>query len=167
MGGSSDLISPTATEWTVNWQYNEVNRVRLKLYGLNYLKQIHIVFHSFKHIRRFGIINLSELETVLVGRECFQYGLGERNDGSFGIMNCPKLKSIQLTDSSFRDYHSFELSNLPSLQSIYIDVRCFYWSTSFSLTGLINGLACIDRSSSTTISQTWSRGIPVYSFGCV
>ena len=167
MGGSSDLISPTATEWTVNWQYNEVNRVRLKLYGLNYLKQIHIVSHSFKHIRRFGIINLSELETVLVGRECFQYGLGERNDGSFRIMNCPKLKSIQLTDSSFSDYHSFELSNLPSLQSIYIDVRCFWYAPSFSLTGLINGLACIDRSSSTTISQTWCRGIPVYSFGCV
>ena len=82
-------------------------------------------------------------------------------------MNCPKLKSIQLTDSSFSDYHSFELSNLPSLQSIYIDVRCFWFAPSFSLTGLIDGLVWIHRSSSTTISQTWWLVcIPECTYGC-
>ena len=55
-------------------------------------------------------------------------------------MNCPKLKSIQIGDESFEDYHSFELNNLPSLQSIDIGDSCFFYAPSFSLTGLIDGL---------------------------
>ena len=59
------------------------------------------------------------------------------------------------------------MNNLPSLQSIDIGSFGFHYAPSFSLTGLIDGLVWIHRSSSTTISQTWFRGIPVYSFGCV
>ena len=64
----------------------------------------------------------------------------ERSDGDYRIVNCPKLKSIQIGYETFEDYHSFELSNLPSLQSIDIGGWCFRWAPSFSLTGLIDGL---------------------------
>ena len=64
----------------------------------------------------------------------------ERSDGSYRIVNCPKLKSIQIGGWSFHDYHSFELNNLPSLQSIVIGHGCFWYAPSFSLTGLIDGL---------------------------
>ena len=45
--------------------------------------------------------------------------------------------------------------------------QSFYWTPLFSLTGLIDGLVWIHRSSSTTISQTWWLVcIPDGSYGC-
>ena len=83
---------------------------------------------------------LSELESVVIGQQSFRISDEKRSDGSYRIVNCPKLKSIQIGGNSFQDYHSFELNNLPSLQTIYMGEYCFYWTPSFSLTGLIDGL---------------------------
>ena len=83
---------------------------------------------------------LDELESVVIGWGSFRFGYDERNDGSYRIVNCPKLKSIQIGTRSFSDYHSFKLNNLPSLQSIDMGDHCFFWAPSFSLTGLIDGL---------------------------
>ena len=91
-------------------------------------------------VRVFDLDRLDELESVVIGQDSFRISNKERNDGSYRIVNCPKLKSIQIGVSSFYDYHSFELNNLPSLQSIFISERCFYYAPSFSLTGLIDGL---------------------------
>jgi len=110
------------------------------LRGLPALKSIVIGRYCFGNVRVFELDGLSELESVNVGGGSFRIGSGERNDGSYRIVNCPKLKSIQIDTHSFYDYHSFELSNLPSLQSIYIGHSCFYYAPSFSLTGLIDGL---------------------------
>ena len=88
----------------------------------------------------FELDGLNELESVVIGQQSFRIGSFERNDGSYRIVNCPKLKSIQIGHHSFGDYHSFELNNLPSLQSIDIGGWCFRWAPSFSLTGLIDGL---------------------------
>ena len=83
---------------------------------------------------------LSELESVVIGKSSFRISDSERSDGNYRIVNCPKLKSIQIGDRSFNDYHSYELNNLPTLQSIVLGVWCFDWASSFSLTGLIDGL---------------------------
>ena len=91
-------------------------------------------------MREFELDGLCELESVVIGRWSFRIGEYERSDGDYRVVNCPKLKSIQIEYKSFYDYHSFELNNLPSLQSIDIGYRSFYWSISFSLTGLIDGL---------------------------
>ena len=77
---------------------------------------------------------------MVVGQKSFRISGDEQGDGSYRIVNCPKLKSIQIGYQSFEDYHSFELSNLPSLQSIDIGRECFRYAPSFSLTGLIDGL---------------------------
>ncbi|KAK8792620.1 hypothetical protein WA588_005766, partial [Blastocystis sp. NMH] len=77
-----------------------------------------------------------ELESVVIGRDSFRIRDRKRSDGSYRIVNCPKLKSIQIGYQSFEDYHSFELSNLLSLQSIDIGYKCFYWAPSFSLIDL-------------------------------
>ena len=82
-------------------------------------------------------------------------------------MNCPKLKSIQIGNESFSYYHSFELNNLPSLQSMEMGEQSFYWAPLFSLTGLIDGLVWIHRSSSTPVSQTSWLCIQSCSYGCV
>ena len=121
-------------------RYNDESVTELKLSGLARLKRIVIGEWCFGMVRVFELDGLSELESVEIGSGSFWISGYERSDGSYRIVNCPKLKSIQIGDHSFNDYHSFELSNLPSLQSIYIDSWCFYWAPSFSLTGFIDGL---------------------------
>ena len=98
-------------------------------------------------VRVFELDGLSELDSIVVGKKCFTNAktddavrCSKRIDGVYRLMNCPKLKSIQIRDFSFSDYHSFELNNLPSLQSIDIGYRCFYHVSSFSLAGLIDWL---------------------------
>ena len=100
------------------------------------LKQIVIGSDCFGKVRVFELDGLSELESVVIGQKSFRISeTTVRSDGDYRIVNCSKLKSIQIGYASFYDYHSFELSNLPSLQSIDISVRCFNWVPLFSLTG--------------------------------
>ena len=104
------------------------------------LKSIDIGDNCFGKVRVFELDGLCELESVVIGKESFRIDNKERNDGSYRIVNCPRIKSIQIGHWSFLDYHSFELNNLPSLQSFDIGSYCFYYAPSFSLTGLIDGL---------------------------
>ena len=134
--GSSDVVSSTTIEWVVgNDQYNEASRTQLKLRRLVRLKRVVIGDDCFGKVEVFELDGLDELESVVIGERSFRIRDRKRSDGSYRIMNCPKLKSIQIGHWSFADYHSFELSNLPSLQSIDIGYRCFYYAPSLSLTG--------------------------------
>ena len=99
------------------------------------LTHITIGSKCFRKVKMFGLDGLSELESVVIG----EYSFGSSDD-SCRIVNCPKLKSIQIGDGSFRNYQTFELNNLPSLHFIGIGVECFSYAPSFSLTGLIDGL---------------------------
>ena len=121
-----------------NRQFWSVNRLELK--NQNSLQILYIGNGCFGKVRVFDLDGLSELESVVIGQESFRISSSERSDGSYRIVNCPKLKSIQIGGWSFSYYHSFELNNLPSLQSIDIGHYCFEYAASFSLTGLIDGL---------------------------
>ena len=112
----------------------------LELNNLSSLQMLYIGNGCFKNVRVFELDGLNKLESVVIGEYSFMIDSDERNDGSYRIVNCPKLKSIQIGCEAFEDYHSFELSNLPSLQSIDIGRECFRYAPSFSLTGLIDGL---------------------------
>ena len=104
------------------------------------LKRIVIGNECFGKVRVFELDGLDELESVVIGKKSFRFGCYKRIDGSYRIVNCPKLKSIQIGKESFYDYHSFELNNLPSLQSIDMGKWCFFLAPSFSLTSVIDGL---------------------------
>ena len=101
------------------------------------MKRIEIGDSCFGKVRVFELDRLSELESVVIGGSSFRISSSGRSDGSFRIVNCPKLISIQIGDESFYDYQSFELNNLPSLQSIDMGEKCFIRVPLFSLTGLI------------------------------
>ena len=138
-----DLLKLTESSNTMiipNWYFNGNNIGSFNISNNRVLKQIVIGDKCFGKVRVFDLDGLSELESVAIRQKSFRIDKKERSDGSYRIVNCPKLKSIQIGYESFEDYHSFELNNLPSLQSIYIDVRCFLYAPSFSLTGLIDGL---------------------------
>ena len=123
-----------------NGYFNGNNIASFNISNNGVLKSIVIGGNCFGKVRVFELDGLSELESVNVGGGSFRISGDRRNDGSYRIMNCPKLKSIQIGGHSFDDYHSFELNNLPSLQSIDIGYYCFFSAPSFSLTGLIDGL---------------------------
>ena len=125
------------TTESVDIHYNSYNNEKTLIlpFFLCSLKRIVIREGCFRKVRVFELDGLSELESVVIGKKSFRIGYKERNDGSYRIVNCPKLKSIQIGDWSFADYHSFELNNLPSLQSIVLGDYCFNWAPSFSLVG--------------------------------
>ena len=125
------LVIGNGLFWSVN---------RLELNNQNSLQILYIGNGCFGKVRVFELDGLSELESVVIGESGIRIDTKERSDGSYRIINCPKLKSIQIGDGSLYDYHSIELNNLSSLQSIDIGQECFHWAPSFSMTGLINGL---------------------------
>ena len=105
---------------------------------LHSLKRVVIRNGCFGNVRLFEMDGLSELNSVVIGKKSFRISGSERSDGTCRIVNCAKLKSIQIGDDSFSNYRSFELTNLPSLQSIDIGMRCFKYTPVFSLTGWID-----------------------------
>ena len=134
------LMDSSNTVTIPNGYFNRNNIASFNISNNGVLKSIVIGDNSYGKVREFDLDGLSELESVVIGQKSFRISENKRNDGSYRIVNSPKLKSIQIGERSFNDYHSFELNNLPSLQTIYIGGYCFYWTPSFSLTGLIDGL---------------------------
>ena len=137
----NNIIDNTTESVDIHYNSYSNEKTLILPFFLCSLKRIVIGDDCFVKVRVFELDGLGELESVVVGRESFSISdYNERSDGSFQIVNCPKLKSIQIGHWSFADYHSFELNNLPSLQTIDITERCFRYAPSFSLTGLIDGL---------------------------
>ena len=132
----SKLVESTNVVVIPNGYYNGNNAGSFNISNNGVLKRIVIGDNCFGKVREFELNGLSELESVVIGHESFRIGGDERNDGSYRIVNCPKLRSIRVGNYTFGDYHSFEISDLPSLQSIVFGARNFYWTPSFSLTGL-------------------------------
>ena len=136
----SKLMENSNTIIVPNGYFNDDIITSFNITNNRSLKRIEIGENCYGKVRVFDLNGLSELESVVIGDWSFRIDRYERSDGSYRIMNCPKLKSIKIGDMSFQDYHSFELNNLPSLQSIDTGRYCFYLAPSFSLTGLIDGL---------------------------
>ena len=128
MENSNTIIVP-------NGYFNDDSITSFNITNNRSLKRIEIGENCYGKVRVLDLNGLSELESVVIGQKSFRISDDERNDGSYRIVNCPKLKSIQIGNESFEDYHSFELNNLPSLQSIDIGVWCFTYALSFSLVG--------------------------------
>ena len=110
------------------------------------LKRIVIGDECFVVVHLFELDGLNELESIVIGGDSFRIGgkydaytgNSERTNDVCRIVNCPKLKSIQIGYYSFTGYRSFELNNLPSLQSIDLCGWCFHRAPSFSLIGLMD-----------------------------
>ena len=134
------LTNSSNTMIIPNGYFNENSIASFNISNNGVLKSIVIGDNCFGKVRVFELDGLSELESVVIGQKSFRIGSSERSDGSCRIVNCPKLKSIQIAEESFYDYHTFELSNLPFLQFIGIGEYCFLYAPSFSLMGLIDGL---------------------------
>ena len=134
------LMDSSNTVTIPNGYFNGNNIASFNISNNGELKSIVIGDNCFGKVRVFDLDGLSELESVVIGQKSFRIGSSERSDGSYRIVNCPKLKSIQIGYQTFRDYHSFELNNLTSLQTIDIGEENFFYAPSFSLISVIDEL---------------------------
>ena len=99
---------------------NELKSLNLNEY--RYLKSIEIGDDCFEKVELFNIDGLNELNELKIGDNSFtQQRDGNNQSRSFHLLNCAKLKSVDIGRYSFSDYSgNFELVNLPSLTTIKI-----------------------------------------------
>ena len=85
--------------------------------------------------------NRTELNSIPLNVEDLWIGRFDTSDVSeFSPNRFQTLKTLVIGNRTLWSVNRLELNNLPSLQSIQIGEWCFYWTPSFSLTGLIDGL---------------------------
>ena len=106
----------------------EWNRLDLDL--VPSLKSLSIGNSCFTNVREVKLNELSEMESVVIGKGCFT----ERNNRSeyscyrFCLKNCPKLKLLIVGNHSFRDYSVTEIENC-GLEVIEIGYENFSYSS--------------------------------------
>ena len=103
---------------------NEANVTRLDLGSLKYLKRITIGNNCFMFVSQLLIMDMKEMESVEIGRECFlseyAYGADMYKHCRFKMMNCPMLRSLEIGDQSFRHYSECTIEHVDALETLRI-----------------------------------------------
>ena len=126
----------------------------LDLNKLVWLRSLEIGEGCFGFVKTFKIDGLNHLKSLKIGKSCFTelkqdeweaswdqtYRKANNPSKSFQIVNCEKLKSIEIGEFSFSDFGGkVELKNLPALQMIIIGVpgklSSNFWWSSFVIQG--------------------------------
>ena len=100
------------------------------------LKRVVIGNDCYKHVRKVTLVGLSELESVVIGRNSFtknkdgKYPNSSKRNRRFYLKNCPKLKSLKMGRFAFTDYSVVEIENVNALQTIEMGVMS-EWSNNF------------------------------------
>ena len=92
----SKLTNSSNTMIIPNGYFNGNSIATFNISNNGVLKHIEIGNDCFGKVRVFELNGLSELESVVIGQKSFRISDAERNDGSYRIVNSPKLKSIQI-----------------------------------------------------------------------
>ena len=85
------------------------------------VRRIEVGYESFMHVNEVKLIGLSELESVVIGMNCFtkeKNDVGYDPNRHFYLKNCPKLKSLKMGRYSFSDYTVIEIENVNALEVI-------------------------------------------------
>ena len=105
--------------------------------GFVYLKEVKVGSECFQFVNELNITGLSELESVVIGKNCFtqhKNSYGNDSNRHFYLKNCPKLKSLKIGRYSFSDYTVCEIENVDALEVIEIggmneDSDNFYYAS--------------------------------------
>lgn len=144
---SSLTSDPTGVEKLVipNNDFNISNITALKLSNLLLLRRVVIGDDCFGAVRKVEFCGLSVLEEIVIGKGSLtetqridpRRHYSKKIKGSFRIVDCVSLATVQIGNSSLSDFTSFEINNLPSLRSIGVGKCCFFFVSFFLLVGLI------------------------------
>ena len=112
------------------------------------IEYISIGNDCFKNVDRFVINGLSELKSLVIGKNSFAKDYSEYDKYSlFSISNCVELKSIEIGGNSFQYYGGgCRLGNLRKLESIKMGSSNFERS-SFEIRSIMDMLFLMNRSS--------------------
>ena len=103
---------------------NDLHKLDLRRYKS--LQSIEIGNDCFESVQVFNICELNRLKTLIIGENSFNHKIkcdDDENMGSFTILNCESLESIEIAGNSFCGYNGeFYMFNLPQLQSIRIGI---------------------------------------------
>ena len=102
---------------------NDKSYTLLDLSSFSNLKEFEVDDYSFAFVDELKLIGLSELERVVIGKNCFTK---EKNDHPFFInpnrhfylKNCERLRELKMGRYSFSDYSVCKIENVPSLEVI-------------------------------------------------
>ena len=110
----TQLVIPSKCCNRAEWSVFDVS-------GLKWLKSIEIGDECFGNVNEVKLIGLSELESVVIGRNCFtkkKNGYGNNPNRHFYLKNCSQLRELKIGDYSFSDYCVCKIENVPSLEVI-------------------------------------------------
>ena len=82
------------------------------------LEQLIVGYNSFNCVTEVKLIGLEELESVVIGSNCFVNKSNRDTTGRFYLKDCPKLKELKMGRCSFSDYSVIEIENVNALEVI-------------------------------------------------
>ena len=85
------------------------------------IKEIEIGSHSFQYVTGVDIVGLSQLERVVIGRNCFSQEPVLSDEGvipHFAVKDCERLKELRIGHKSFCYYGICEIDNNAALEVI-------------------------------------------------
>ena len=114
----TQLVIPSKCCNEAEWSVFDVS-------GLKWLKSIEIGDECFGNVNEVKLIGLSELESVVIGRNCFtkkKNSYGNDTNRHFYLKNCKRLRELKMGCYSFNDYSVCEIENVDSLEVIEMGV---------------------------------------------
>ena len=99
----------------------------LDLSLLSKLKKLTVGDECFNEVETVKLNGLKELESVVVGKESFEFQ-GNRKT-SFELKDCEKVKELIIGEESFNLFGKFSLENTPSMERIIMKGSNFYWAS--------------------------------------
>ena len=122
----AELVIPAKCCNEAEWSMFDVSELKC-------LKSIEIGDECFENVKEVKLIGLNELESVVIGMNCFtKYKNRWGNDPNrhFNLKNCERLRELKIGIDSFSDYSVCEIENVPSLEVIEMG-RLNYYSYNF------------------------------------
>ena len=96
------------------------------------MRELKVGDDCFEYVDEVKLIDLSKLERVVIGRNCFtkkKYYWGNDPNRHFYLKDCERLRELKIGCCSFSDYTVCEIENVPSLEVIEMNHNCFYYAS--------------------------------------
>ena len=94
----------------------------LDLSSISNLKVFEVGDYSFAFVKEVKLMDLSKLERVVIGKNCFTKHRSNRPkcdpNRHFYLKNCERVRELKIGRYSFSDYSVCEIENVPSLEVI-------------------------------------------------
>ena len=100
---------------------NDKGFTALVLSFFSNLRVFEVGDYSFAFVEKVKLIGLSQLEKVVIGKNCFtkeKNSYGNDPNRHFYLKNCERLRELKMGRYSFSDYTVCEIENVDSLEVI-------------------------------------------------